>query len=110
MSELRPSPCPIGICPSSDNRRLACGDAPSVHLKSCDEYPIARSQQGLSSGGARRSFTGRNFNRVPAGTGPRGASACMIKDGENKAQGGLNTQFFRGQRVLNGDPFQIHVD
>ncbi|WP_455713262.1 NucA/NucB deoxyribonuclease domain-containing protein [Streptomyces uncialis] len=94
----------------SDTRRLACGDAPSIHLKSCDEYPIAQSQQGLSSGGARRSFTGCNFNRVPAGTGPRGASACMIKATENNAQGGLNTQFFRSRRVLNGDPFQIRVD
>ncbi len=33
----------------------------------------------------------------------------MIARGDNDAQGGLNTQFFRSQRVLDGDPFQISI-
>ncbi|MFI5640126.1 hypothetical protein ACIA8H_22315 [Streptomyces goshikiensis] len=32
------------------NRTQACGSAPSVPNKSCDEYPIASSHQGLSAG------------------------------------------------------------
>ncbi|MDX2827604.1 hypothetical protein PV416_42745 [Streptomyces ipomoeae] len=38
------------------NRQMACGDAPSITGLSCDEYPIARSREGLSSGGTRRTF------------------------------------------------------
>ncbi|MFD6152958.1 hypothetical protein [Streptomyces sp. NPDC060243] len=44
---------------------------------------------------------------VPSGTGPSGVSACMIKAQENNAQGGLNTQFFRRERVLLHDPFRV---
>ncbi|MDQ0938405.1 hypothetical protein [Streptomyces sp. V1I1] len=89
-----------------DNRNKACGDAPSIPGKSCDEYPLATSQQGLSAGGARRTFDDCSFN-LPRQTGPRGASACMIPAAENSAQGGLNTQFYRSQRVLEGDRFRV---
>ncbi|MGW2722410.1 NucA/NucB deoxyribonuclease domain-containing protein [Streptomyces sp. NPDC001492] len=92
-----------------DNRQKACGDAPSIQGKSCDEYPIATSKQGLSSGGTRRTFSGCDLPNIPSGSGPKGASVCMITKGDNDAQGGLNTQFFRSQRVLNGDPFQIRI-
>ncbi|MET8867928.1 hypothetical protein ABZW11_33770 [Nonomuraea sp. NPDC004580] len=90
------------------NRSLACGDAPSISGLSCDEYPIARSYEGLSSGGTRRTFDGCNFN-LPGQTGPTGVSVCMITATENNAQGGLNTQFFRRERVLDGDPFRVTV-
>jgi hypothetical protein len=33
----------------------------------------------------------------------------MINKGDNDAQGGLNTQFFRRERMLDGDPFQIRI-
>ncbi|MFF7845194.1 hypothetical protein ACFZC6_41610 [Streptomyces ossamyceticus] len=92
-----------------DNRTKACGDAPSIQGKSCDEYPIATSKQGLSSGGSRRSFSGCDLPNIPTGSGSRGASACMINKGDNDAQGGLNTQFFRRERMLDGDPFQIRI-
>lgn len=74
------------------NRDLACGDAPCIWRMSCDEYPIARSREGLSSGGTRRTFDGCQMAGVPSGTGPTGVSVCMITDTENHAQGGLNTQ------------------
>ncbi|MCX5079179.1 hypothetical protein OHA84_38200 (plasmid) [Streptomyces sp. NBC_00513] len=60
------------------NRTKACGSAPSVPGKSCDEYPIATSEQGLNAGGTRRTHPGCGFTGVPAGTGPVGASVCMI--------------------------------
>ncbi|MFF1679452.1 hypothetical protein ACFVYG_25895 [Streptomyces sp. NPDC058256] len=91
------------------NRSLACGDAPSIWLMSCDEYPIARSREGLSAGGTRRTFDGCQMPSVSSGTGPTGVSVCMIPRAENSAQGGLNTQFFRAERVLDGDPFRVTV-
>ncbi|MEV0615373.1 hypothetical protein AB0I81_18795 [Nonomuraea sp. NPDC050404] len=90
------------------NRNLACGDAPSISGLSCDEYPIARSYEGLSSGGTRRTFDNCNFN-LPRQTGPTGVSVCMITATENNAQGGLNTQFFRRERVLDTDPFRVTI-
>ncbi|WP_194292608.1 NucA/NucB deoxyribonuclease domain-containing protein [Streptomyces katsurahamanus] len=89
-----------------DNRDLACGDAPSVPDKSCDEYPVATSRQGLSAGGTRRTFDDCSLN-FPRQTGRSGASVCMITASENRAQGGLNTQFYRANRVLDGDPFRV---
>ncbi|MFD8978699.1 hypothetical protein [Streptomyces sp. NPDC059564] len=91
------------------NRTQACGSAPSVPDKSCDEYPIASSQQGLSAGGARRSHPGCGFAGVPTATGPTGVSVCMIAQADNSSQGGTNTQFFRRERVLQNDPFNVVV-
>jgi hypothetical protein len=31
----------------------------------------------------------------------------MIPERENNSQGGTNTQFFRAERVLDGDPFRV---
>ncbi|MFD9538201.1 hypothetical protein [Streptomyces sp. NPDC060010] len=91
------------------NRTRACGSAPSVPGKSCDEYPIATSEQGLNAGGTRRTHPGCGFTGVPAGTGPVGASVCMIAATDNSSQGGTNTQFFRRDRVLQSDPFNVVV-
>lgn len=92
----------------NQNRAMACGDAPSITGKSCDEYPIARSYEGLTSGGTRRTFDDCSFD-LPRATGPTGVSVCMITATENNAQGGLNTQFFRRERVLDGDPFRVLI-
>ncbi len=92
----------------TQNRTQACGDAPSIQSLSCDEYPIATSYQGLSAGGTRRTFDGCSFN-LPRQTGPAGVSVCMIAATDNNSQGGTNTQFFRGQRMLDGDPFRVLV-
>ena len=93
------------------NRTLACGDAPSVPGWWCDEYPPASSRQGLAAGGTRRVTRGGcMFLQLPRNvTGPTGVSVCMILEGENRAQGGLHTQFFRRWRVIEGDPWRVGV-
>ncbi|MCY0929473.1 hypothetical protein OTB20_25385 [Streptomyces sp. H27-H1] len=93
----------------ASNRTKACGRAPSIPGKSCDEYPIATSHQGLNVGGTRRTQTGCGFTGVPTGTGPSGVSVCMIAVADNNSQGGTNTQFFRRERVLENDPFRVAV-
>lgn len=91
------------------NRNLACGDAPSIAGFSCDEYPLASSYQGLSTGGGtRRSFDGCQIF-APVETGPTGVSACMITASENSAQGGLMAGFYYDWRVLDGDPYRVRV-
>ncbi|WP_435652333.1 NucA/NucB deoxyribonuclease domain-containing protein [Kitasatospora purpeofusca] len=90
------------------NRRLACGDAPSIAGKSCDEYPLASTKQGLSGGGSRRTFDGCSIN-APQQTGPTGASACMIDERDNDSQGGIMSQFYRWERILEGDPYRVLV-
>ncbi|MEV7617543.1 hypothetical protein [Streptomyces sp. NPDC089799] len=91
------------------NRTKACGNAPSIRGKSCDEYPIATSHQGLHAGGKQRTHQGCGFTGIPSRSGPTGASVCMIAGGDNNYQGGTNTQFFRRWRVLEKDPFTVAV-
>ncbi|WP_327073210.1 hypothetical protein OG196_14280 [Kitasatospora purpeofusca] len=93
---------------SGPNGQMACGDAPSIQNKQCDEYPLASSKQGLTAGGTRRTFDGCNFN-LPQQTGPTGVSVCMIDQPDNSAQGGIMAQFYRWERVLDGDPFRVLV-
>ena len=90
------------------NRNRACGNPPSIPGKSCDEYPLAASNQGLAAGGSKRTFDGCNIN-APRATGPTGASACMITASENSAQGGIMTSFNYKERVLNADPFRVLI-
>ncbi|MFD5704212.1 NucA/NucB deoxyribonuclease domain-containing protein [Streptomyces lasiicapitis] len=91
------------------NRDLACDDRPSVTDKSCDEYPVATSKEGLSAGGKRRTFDGCSYRDIPSGSGSKGASACAIAKGDNQSQGGTNTQFYRAERVLQNDPFDVVI-
>lgn len=91
------------------NRNLACGDAPSIQFMSCDEYPLATTYQGLASGGTRRTFAGCNINAPTGVTGPTGASACMIAEGDNNGQGGVMAGFYYDNRVLEGDPYRVGV-
>ncbi|GGZ05574.1 NucA/NucB deoxyribonuclease domain-containing protein [Streptomyces avidinii] len=107
-SSTRPS-APLDFPRIDSNRTKACGSAPSVPGKSCDEYPIATSEQGLNAGGTRRTHPGCGFTGVPAGTGRVGASVCVIAATENGSQVGTNTQFFRRDRVLQGYPFNVVV-
>ncbi|MDI6104682.1 hypothetical protein QLQ12_39435 [Actinoplanes sp. NEAU-A12] len=90
------------------NRRLACGNPPSIPGKNCDEYPLATTYNGLSAGGSLRSFPGCNIS-APSGSGPLGASACMIAEGDNHAQGGIMSGFYYWERVLDWDPFVVTV-
>jgi hypothetical protein len=91
------------------NRRLACGDAPSIPGRNCDEYPLATTRQGLAAGGTRRTFDGCDINAPTGVTGPTGASACMITASENFAQGGIMSGFYYDWRVLDGDPYLVHI-
>ncbi|MET8681758.1 hypothetical protein ABZW18_30290 [Streptomyces sp. NPDC004647] len=91
-----------------ENRTKACGDAPSIQGKSCDEYPLASTYQGLSAGGERRTFDNCSFN-LPQQSGSTGVSVCMIAEGDNNAQGGLHSQFYKRERVLDGAPFRVLV-
>jgi hypothetical protein len=90
------------------NRNRACGNPPSIPGKSCDEYPLATTTQGLWAGGTLRTFDECNIN-APRATGPTGASACMITATENNAQGGIMAGFNYYERVLNGDPFRVLI-
>ncbi|MFD7733413.1 hypothetical protein ACFV6F_23870 [Kitasatospora phosalacinea] len=92
------------------NRQLACGDAPSITDKSCDEYPLASTKQGLytTPGGARRTFDGCSFN-LPQTTGPTGVSVCMIAASNNNSQGGTMSNFYRAERVLDNDDYRVLV-
>lgn len=90
------------------NRRLACGDAPRIPGRSCDEYPLATTLQGLAAGGTLRTFDGCDIN-APRETGPTGVSACMISDADNNAQGGLMQNFYYDWRVLDGDPYRVGI-
>lgn len=89
------------------NRSRACGDAPSIQDMTCDEYPVATSGNGLANGGTRRTFDGCQMDHVPSGTGSAGASVCMVPGTENNSQSGTNTQFYRAERMLDGDPFRV---
>lgn len=92
------------------NRDLACPPRETRPPgKTCDEYPLASSQQGMSAGGARRSFPGCSVSGVPSRTGPKGASACFIAAGDQNYQGARTTNFYRSQRVLQGDPFRVLI-
>jgi hypothetical protein len=93
---------------TTQNRNLACGDAPSIAGRSCDEYPLASTYNGLAFGGSRRTFAGCNIN-APTGTGPSGASACMITDSENSAQGAIMAAFYYDERVLDFDPYLVAI-
>ncbi|MFD5271519.1 hypothetical protein [Streptomyces sp. NPDC058335] len=91
------------------NRALACDDAPSITGLSCDEYPFASTKNGLVNGGTRRTFTDCSLPNIPSGTGATGISICMIPQEEQNVQGGTNTQFYRAERMLQGDPFRVGI-
>ncbi|GGM77233.1 hypothetical protein GCM10012275_54840 [Longimycelium tulufanense] len=90
------------------NRSLACGDAPSIPGKSCDEYPPASSRQGLTAGGERRTFDNCGFS-LPRQTGPTGVSVCMINEKDNSKQGRWHQRDYSHWRVLDGDRFFIWI-
>ncbi|MGW4515947.1 NucA/NucB deoxyribonuclease domain-containing protein [Streptomyces sp. NPDC004393] len=74
------------------HRKAACPPScPRPADQSCDEYPLARSDQGASL--STQPDWGRAW--VPAG--------------EQHAQGELITAFWKSDRVLNGDPFWVAV-
>ncbi len=92
------------------NRDLACPrDESRPQGKSCDEYPVATSKEGLSAGGQRRTFPGCSIPTVPSRTGAKGASACMISVSDQNYQGGMNSSFYKAERMLDGDPYRVLI-
>ncbi|MEU4164795.1 hypothetical protein [Actinoplanes sp. NPDC026670] len=91
------------------NRSRACGGAPSITGKSCDEYPLASTYEGLAFGGTLRTFPGCNISAPTNVTGASGASACMITASQNNAQGALMAAFYYDYRVLAGDPYLVDI-
>lgn len=77
-------------CPASQLRRLELlGPKPGpeeMTNPSCDEYPLASSEQGGS-----------------------GASVRWVPLSENNSQGGTMSQFYRGNRVMVGDNFYVNA-
>ncbi|MDX6260866.1 MAG: hypothetical protein QOH84_2554 [Kribbellaceae bacterium] len=91
------------------NRAKACpASLPRPSGYSCDEYPMAATYEGASTGGGTlaRSFS---FCRTmdPPRTGPTGWSRCMIPATQNSSASGTYNQFVRDARMLDADPFQI---
>lgn len=74
----------------------------------CDEYPFASTYQGASTSGATnaRSLSWCQMPD-PVGSGPNGWSRCFIPQFDNSSAGGTTGAFYKAQRMLDGDPFQI---
>ncbi|MDQ0771783.1 hypothetical protein QF026_000249 [Streptomyces aurantiacus] len=87
--------------------------------KSCDEYPFRSTYQGAT----QTTGTGRTFAPptvawcemdpawgLPTGvTGPDGWSSCMIDRNDNSQGGAALGSFYRSNRVLDLDPFFVHI-
>lgn len=91
------------------NRKLACGKAPKIKNKQCDEYPLATTRQGLSAGGKLRTFAKCRIKASTRLKGAKGASACMIPSRENNVQGAIMARFFYDWRILNGDKYIVQI-
>lgn len=95
------------------NRSLACPSSwPRPTGKSCDEYPMASTHQGASTGGGTgRTFSWCSISALPTGvTGPTGWSSCMIDANHNSLGGSdMDTFLYRDQRILDSDPFFIYI-
>ncbi len=95
------------------NYARACYQVPSMTNYSCDEYPFKTTHQGLANDANwqsdRRTFSFCFLPSLPSQTGPVGVSACMIPQSEQNSQGGLNSNFYREWRELDGDPFYVSL-
>jgi hypothetical protein len=74
----------------------------------CDEYPFRSTYEGAYTGGdpTPRSFPGCQMPD-PTRTGPSGFSRCFINATQNQSAGAYLGNFYRDQRMLATDPFQI---
>lgn len=74
----------------------------------CDEYPFASTYQGASTSGAT-SARSLSWCQMPdpAGSGSNGWSRCFIPQFDNSSAGGTTGAFYKAQRMLDADPFQI---
>jgi len=106
----------------AENRDTACPPADAAHPRpagySCDEYPFATTYQG-AFGRAGEGFSlkvNTKFTTIDckvswlptqAQTPFRGYSACMVPALENSIGGGELGEFYRVNRIIDGDPFTV---
>ncbi|WP_329000892.1 hypothetical protein OHA18_41485 [Kribbella sp. NBC_00709] len=91
------------------NGDTACPQSlPRPAQKQCDEYPFRSTYEGAYTSGdpTPRSFPGCEMDD-PERTGPSGFSRCFINETQNGSAGAYLVNFYRAQRMLANDPFQI---
>lgn len=97
------------------NRNTACpqnSSYPRPTGYSCDEYPFASTSEGAyTGGGTARTFPWCQITlSAPDSTGPVGYSVCMINLDENNYAGSvLNNVLYAPMRVIDADPFYVHI-
>lgn len=86
-------------CPTSLKRPVG---------KQCDEYPFRSTYQGAYTSGATQARS-LPWCKMPdpQRTGSKGWSRCFIPSGQNSSAGGTTGGFYRQQRMLPHDKFQI---
>jgi hypothetical protein len=100
------------------NRTISCGASKGLPAGyTCDEYPFASTYEGagLRPGGFTMSVHTKRLDIecyvdwLPKHTNTtnRSYSACMIPAGENSTGGGDLGEFYRVNRVLDGDAFTV---
>ena len=104
------------------NRNVACPPSSPTYPRppgyECDEYPFASTYQG-AAGRVGEGFSLKVSNRITnidcrvswlptqAQTVHRGFSPCMIPATENAIGGGELGDFYRVNRIIDGDPFTV---
>lgn len=93
----------------SKNRSRAC-PASLVRQKgySCDEYPFASTKQGAYTSKATKARS-QPWCQMPdpERKGSKGWSRCFINATQNSIGGGYLSGFYRAERMLAGDKFQV---
>lgn len=104
-------------------RNITCGGVtgPRTGGRSCDEYPMASTNEGGGNGvgaGVARTFPQslcgiRDSGITELGDPPanRGAgySVCLIPASQNSRAGSLQSWFYTKSRVLDGDDFRVRA-
>ncbi|HZM76340.1 MAG TPA: hypothetical protein VFC19_11465 [Candidatus Limnocylindrales bacterium] len=104
------------------NRNVSCPPSSPTYPRppgyECDEYPFASTYQG-AAGLVGEGFNLKVSNRITnidcrvtwlptqAQTPHRGFSPCMIPADENSLGGGELGEFYRKNRIIDGDPFTV---
>lgn len=104
-------------------RNITCGGVtgPRTGGRSCDEYPMASTQQGGGNGvgaGVARTFPQSlcgirdsgitELGDPPANRGT-GYSVCLIPASQNSRAGSLQSWFYTKSRVIDGDDFLVRA-
>jgi hypothetical protein len=97
----------------SSNGWTACRDRDTYPRPTgfeCDEYPYRSTYEGaFTGGGSPRTHTWCQIPTVGSGSGPVGFSICMIPGSQNSSGGSVLGQFYRSERVIDGDQFYVLV-